>query len=182
MIRRVVTGLSEQGEPRILDDGTPPRTHIHTATPGMVNSLVWATPARPTSGSEDTTAAVASVLPAPGETRAMVVTFPPDAVYAEPGFDPAAADAEQLAATPGLAELFERDAPGMHTTPTVDYAVILNGRLTLDLGRETTTLEAGDVVVQNGTRHAWRNAGDEPASVFFVLIGAVSANREDDPR
>jgi len=28
------------------------------------------------------------------------------------------------------------------------------------------------VVVQLGTRHAWRNPGDRPAQLFFVLIGA----------
>jgi hypothetical protein len=35
----------------------------------------------------------------------------------------------------------------------------------------TASLRAGDVVVQNGTRHAWRNPGPDPATVFFVLIG-----------
>jgi hypothetical protein len=34
-------------------------------------------------------------------------------------------------------------------------------------------LKAGDVVVQLGTRHAWRNRSEHPARMFFVLIGAV---------
>jgi mannose-6-phosphate isomerase-like protein (cupin superfamily) len=116
-------------------------------------------------------------VPGPGETIALTVTFPPASVYADPGFDPAAAGAEQLEATPGLAELFEPDAPGMHTTPTVDYGVVLKGEIVLDLdGGEVATLGPGDIVVQNRTRHAWRNPGTEPATVFFVLIGAGGAS------
>ena len=33
-------------------------------------------------------------------------------------------------------------------------------------------LRPGDLIVQNATRHAWRNLGEEPATVFFVLMGA----------
>ena len=32
-------------------------------------------------------------------------------------------------------------------------------------------LREGDVVVQCGTRHAWRNTGDRTAKMLFVLIG-----------
>ena len=74
---------------------------------------------------------------------------------------------------PGLAEAFERDSPGMHTTPTVDYGVLLDGQLTLELdGGVTKDLQVHDVVIQNGTRHAWRNGSDRPATMLFVLIGA----------
>jgi hypothetical protein len=30
----------------------------------------------------------------------------------------------------------------------------------------------GDCVVQNGTRHAWRNTGDRPCRMAVVLVGA----------
>ena len=65
----------------------------------------------------------------------------------------------------------------MHTTPTVDYGVVLEGEIVLDLGAgESALLRAGDVVVQNGTRHAWRNPGTSPATVFFVMVGAGTAS------
>ena len=44
-------------------------------------------------------------------------------------------------------------------------------RAELDAGNEVT-LAPGDVVVQNGTRHAWRNRSTSPATMLFVLIGA----------
>jgi quercetin dioxygenase-like cupin family protein len=174
MVRRVVTGLSESGKAVIVSDGEPPISRRRVHVPGFVDALVWRTavPARPsTEPSEEPQ----SWLPGPGETIAMTVTFPSDRVYTDAGFDPVAAREEQLRAVPGLAELFEADKPGMHTTPTVDYAVVLDGELVLDLDAgKTTRLRPGDVVVQNGTRHAWRNPGSTPATIFVVLIGAGS--------
>ncbi|MFJ2115549.1 MULTISPECIES: cupin domain-containing protein [unclassified Streptomyces] len=172
MVRRVVTGVSTGGKPVIVSDGEPPRTYQYTHTPGFARSLVWNTSA-PAVPAADPTQALKSFVPAPGETIAMTVTFPPTSVYTDPGWDPTAAAAEQAEATPVFAELFEPDNPGMHTTPTVDYGVVLSGEIVLDLdGDETAVLRPGDLIVQNGTRHAWRNPGTEPATVFFVLIGA----------
>ncbi|MFJ1812705.1 MULTISPECIES: cupin domain-containing protein [unclassified Streptomyces] len=172
MVRRVVTGVSPSGKPVIVSDGEPPRTSQSVHTPGFARSLVWNT-AAPAVPEADPTASLRSFVPAPGETVALTVTFAPASVYADPRWDPAAAAAEQLEFSPGLAELFEPDNPGMHTTPTVDYGVVLSGELVLDLdGGETAVLKPGDIVVQNATRHAWRNNGTEPATAFFVLIGA----------
>jgi mannose-6-phosphate isomerase-like protein (cupin superfamily) len=92
---------------------------------------------------------------------------------AHPRFDPVAAGKEYAEKLPGLAELFEQDCPGMHTTTTIDYDVVLEGSLTVEFddGR-MVDISAGDVVVQHGTRHAWRNRGTKPAKMLFVLIGA----------
>ena len=78
---------------------------------------------------------------------------------------------ENLQACPGLAETFEPD--GMHCTATVDYGIVLDGELWLELddGR-AELLTQHDIVVQNGTRHAWRNKSNRPATIAFVLIGA----------
>jgi len=35
----------------------------------------------------------------------------------------------------------------------------------------------GDVVVQNGTRHAWRNKGTTPGTMLFFLNGAKRMTR-----
>ncbi|WP_306181006.1 cupin domain-containing protein [Rhizobium sp. AN73] len=106
----------------------------------------------------------------------MIVSFPPDSVMADPSFDPIAADAEQRQHLPGLAELFEREAPGMHMTVTVDYDIVLDGEIWLELddGAEVH-LRKGDVAVQCGTRHAWRNKSTSPATMAFILIGATRA-------
>jgi mannose-6-phosphate isomerase-like protein (cupin superfamily) len=176
MIRRVVTAYDAEGKGVVVSDGEPPRSVHREHIPGFVDTLVWSTssPLTVPALGVDPTESAARWVPAPGETRALVVTFPPDSVFADPAFDPVAARTEHLAATPGLAELFEADGSGMHTTPTVDYGVVLSGRLVLDLdGGEIAELQAGDVVVQNGVRHAWRNPTSEPAVAFFVLMGCA---------
>jgi len=173
MINRVVTGHGPDGSGLIALQSAPPRTDAFKHIPGMVSRLVWATaavPELPSQGS-DPTPGVTNFVPGPGETRFLVVTFPPDSVFGAPDFDGAAAAQENLAVSPGLAERFEPD--GMHTTPTVDYGIVLDGEiwLELDAGR-ATLLRQHDVVVQNGTRHAWRNKSERAATVAFVLIGA----------
>jgi quercetin dioxygenase-like cupin family protein len=74
---------------------------------------------------------------------------------------------------PGLADTFERDGSKMHVTQTVDYAILLDGELWLELDDgETVHLSADDVVVQQATRHGWRNKGEHPATIAFVMLGA----------
>jgi hypothetical protein len=43
--------------------------------------------------------------------------------------------------------------------------------LELDDGA-TVDLHPGDCVVQNGTRHAWRNRSNLPCLMAFIMIGA----------
>ncbi len=177
-MRRVVTGQNEAGRATIVSDGEPPRHFEHRHPTGMSQTLVWSTEAGAPADPSDPTPAVADFVPSPGATRFITVVFPPDAAFAAPDFDPAAAGAEARQACPGLADTFEPENPGMHTSPTVDYAIVLDGEICLDLdgGRETR-LRRGDVVVQNATRHAWRNRADRPATVAFVLVGAEPDSR-----
>jgi quercetin dioxygenase-like cupin family protein len=61
----------------------------------------------------------------------------------------------------------------MHKTNTVDYAVVYDGEMWLELDDgEILHLNRGDVVVQNGTRHAWRNKGSKPVTMLSFLNGA----------
>jgi quercetin dioxygenase-like cupin family protein len=59
----------------------------------------------------------------------------------------------------------------MHRTVSVDYGVVLEGEveLVLDSG-EGKLLRRGDVAVQRGTMHAWRNASETSwARMLYVL-------------
>ncbi|KAL2833580.1 hypothetical protein BJY01DRAFT_90830 [Aspergillus pseudoustus] len=66
-------------------------------------------------------------------------------------------------------------APGyscmMHRTKSLDYGIVLEGRIemVLDSG-EVTELRRGDVAVQRGTMHQWRNPSEvEWTRMMFVL-------------
>ena len=60
--------------------------------------------------------------------------------------------------------------PLMHRTETVDYAVVLEGEITLILDDGDVSLKAGDVVIQRGTSHAWSNRSGKPVKMLYVLI------------
>ena len=70
--------------------------------------------------------------------------------------------------------VMEDDNPGMHTTDTIDYGIILSGEIDLELDEGEVHLGPGDVVVQRGTRHAWRNRGSEPCKIAFILIKSAN--------
>ena len=145
-------------------------------TPGFVSAPIWMSAKAPSlsvAGKDPMSLPGSSLLPGVGGSTFILVTFPPDSVMTSPDFDPAKAGPEHLVATPGIAETFEMDNPGMHTTPTVDYAVVLDGEIWLELDDgKTVHLKQRDTVVQQGARHGWRNKGDKPATLAFVLIGA----------
>ena len=67
-----------------------------------------------------------------------------------------------------------RRHPAMHKTKTLDYGIVLSGKikLLLDEGEETI-LEPFAVVIQRGTNHGWVNPGPGPALMAFILIDAV---------
>ena len=109
-------------------------------------------------------------------TRLVAVHFDP---VVPGGAGPDDADAERAAEEmerlqPGLAAAFEPAHPGMHTTDSVDYGICVSGEVWLELddGVEER-ITPGTVVVQRGTRHAWRNRGDTTATMIYVLIAAA---------
>ena len=170
-IRRLVTG-KRAGKSVVLSDGPVPTEHHFEAVPGMASAIIWQTAPSPEVDVDEAAPVGTPAHPGPGQTVLMVVDIPPDSVMAAPDFDGAAAAAEQIEHLPGLGERFEVDNPGMHTTDSVDYGIVLQGKIWLDLDDgEPTLLEAGDAIVQQRTRHAWRNLGSETARMAFVLVG-----------
>jgi len=173
--RRVVTG-NRNGKSLVISDGPVPNAHLHIATPGLMSAVIWTTAPVPQLTSEpfEQASRGVQITPKPGGTTLLIVTFPPDAVMATPRFDPVGADAEYREHLPGLAELFEQDHPGMHTTESIDYDIVLDGEIWLELDDGVQTrMSTGDVAVQCGTRHAWRNKSDRATTMAFVFVGAT---------
>ncbi len=65
---------------------------------------------------------------------------------------------------PGTKEL-------MHRTKSLDYGIVLEGEIEMVLDEGCTRrMGRGDVAVQRGTNHGWRNvSGEVWARMFFVL-------------
>lgn len=174
--RRVVTGVRD-GKSVFISDGAAPNAHLYEGWPGFMTSVCWATasvPDVPLQPGEEPAPPGKYILPGPGETRLMIVRFPPDSVFADPRFNPDLLENEQRFHLDGLAQRFEHADPGMHRTDSLDYDIVLDGEIWLELDDgEEKHLNRGDVVIQGGTRHAWRNKSDSVATMAFVLIGAL---------
>lgn len=59
-----------------------------------------------------------------------------------------------------------------HTTPSLDFIIVMSGQLELILDTESKILNAGDVVIQRGTAHAWRVSGSEPCTFVGMMLDA----------
>lgn len=174
-MRRVITG-AVGGVSKVLSDGKPANIHRYAGWPGHATSLVWTTaaPAQLPLAPSHEPQPGARVTPGPGETSLLIVRFPPDTVFADPRFDPGRYGEEAQQHLPGLIETFEPEGNGFHTTRSVDYDIVLEGEIWLELDEDEVHLKPGDIVVQGGTRHAWRNRGHADAVMAFVLVGAAN--------
>jgi len=172
-VRRVVTGHDANGKAIVASDtevdGIRP-----ALTPGSEFHRLWGGDEAPTFPGDGEQPAHDRYFPPVGGFRFGMFAVPPGhRVDTQPPDDVATAVAEFEAALPGLASYLEPDAPGMHTTDTIDFEVVLDGEVWLELDDGVEVhLRTGDTVVQNGTRHAWRNHGDTTARLAVFLIGA----------
>lgn len=173
-VRRVVTGHDAQGRAVVVMDGPAASVLNRPSRPGVALTNLWATSYTPTTRADHDPVDRPVVLPPPrGGTVFRIVQFDPEDRQALARADGTAAFADLGAA--GNAVASQRH-PYMHRTDTVDYAVVLQGSITMLLDDTDVELSTGDVVIQNGTNHAWSNRGQAPCLIAFVLVDAA-----DDP-
>jgi len=114
-------------------------------------------------------------FPGPGGTMFRLISYPPrrpEGWTRPPGATFESGVRELSEKVPGMGDHFERDAPGMHTSDTIDYGIVVRGEMTLELDDgQKVHLRQGDCIVQNGTRHRWRNPLPEPCLMAFISIG-----------
>jgi transcriptional regulator with XRE-family HTH domain/quercetin dioxygenase-like cupin family protein len=64
-----------------------------------------------------------------------------------------------------------------------EYGLVLSGRLEVTVGFETSVLGPGDSIsFESTTPHRLRNAGDEPVTGVWVVVGRRSDPRADGPQ
>jgi mannose-6-phosphate isomerase-like protein (cupin superfamily) len=171
-IRCVVTGQTESGKAVFVRDA-PVEPITLSVLPGFEFHRLWGSESVPKLPSDGTAPPHPRYFPAKNGFRFGLFTVPPEALKATEPADLGSALAELQQKLPGLAEALELDNPGMHTTDTVDFDVILSGEAYLELdGGAEVLLKAGDCVVQNGTRHAWRNRSSQNCVIAVTLVGA----------
>ncbi len=172
-IRRVVTGHDGRGNAVFVSDEKVPPITLELM-PGFEFHTLWGADQTVRLPGDGTPPEAMRYFPPRDGFRVGFFTIPPDLATGFPtDLDVNTAITELEQKLPGLAEYAEPDDPGMHTTATVDFGVVLSGEAVLELDDGAkVTLRPGDTYVQNGTRHRWSNAGDVPAVIAIALIGA----------
>ena len=172
-VRRVVTGHDAGGKAVFVsDERVKPLTPV--LMPGSEFHRLWGGDAAPHFPDDGSMPEHTTYFPPIGGFRFGFFTLPADEGSGVPeGLDVGAAMGELNELLPGLTAYMEPDAPGMHTTDTVDFEVVLSGEVTLELDDGASVrLTPGDTVVQNGTRHRWSNPGKVPAVLAVFIAGA----------
>jgi mannose-6-phosphate isomerase-like protein (cupin superfamily) len=168
-VRRVVTGHDAAGKAIVIMDGDAPNQRVRQAT-GLVSTLLWVTDETPAdiAGHADRAAREAVVGPPTNGSVLRVVDFPP------------AGDTSGVSHEAVLREMgihheggMKLRHPFMHRTRSVDYAFVLEGEIDMLLDESEVHLKTGDILVQQGTYHAWVNNGQSNCRIAFVLIDGV---------
>jgi hypothetical protein len=174
-IRRVVTGHDKAGKAVILMDGDAPNVRVRPAT-GLVSTLLWVTDETPYSESaKDEADREIGITPPLNGSILRILEIPPESTRTAAENEAIAAEmrrAEAAGEQAGLQRDLNARHHGMHRTESIDYALILKGKITMLLDDSETDLKEGDVVIMQGTYHAWANRSKEPCMMAFILIGA----------
>jgi len=172
LIRRVVTGHTPDGKATVASDVKLEGTTAVLA-PGIEIHSLWGADETPSFPDDGSAHPFSSYFPAIGGFRFGLITVPPTSEIDLTNVDIEAGMTEMEEKWPGLVSHMEPDNPGMHTSNTIDFEYVISGEVWLELDNgEEIHLKAGNTVVQNGTRHAWRNKSNEPCRMVFCLIGA----------
>jgi mannose-6-phosphate isomerase-like protein (cupin superfamily) len=175
-VRRVVTGHDSSGKSVFVsDEAVAPVEPM--LMPGFLNHPLWGGDQAPHFPDDGSMPHWHAYFPPVGGFRFAILTFPPLSAMEDLDIDGEAAIADAEEKLPGMLGYMDPTDPGMHTTDTIDFEVVLEGTVVLELddGAEVT-LKPGDTVVQNGTRHRWKNPGDTPARMALFICGAHHAN------
>src|ERR1700676_4973927 len=132
-VRRVVTGHDTEGRAVfVADEQVAPVTLA--LLPGSEYHQLWGSDASCHFPDDGARPDVGRYFPPIVGFRVGFFTIPPDGGAGAPAdLDIEAALAEFEERLPGLAEYLEPAAPGMHTTATIDFGVVLSGQATLEL-------------------------------------------------
>ena len=150
--RRVVTGHDANGRAVFRDDARFELTDIPSGDAAF--ALIWTAPDLPVDNND----------PTDGRERDAGLTLRGGSVIR-------------------VADMHPGGESPMHRTNSIDYGIMLSGQLELELDDGVKTLLGpGDIVVQRGTVHMWRNPSQtEPCRIVWVLTEATAVEIGGEP-
>lgn len=142
-IRRVVTGHNDEGKAIFASDNEYETVVIPSGDAAM--ATIWTTTTVPADLNDETD----------GRNRDAGTTLKGGSVIR-------------------IVDMLPNASSPMHRTSSIDYGIILSGQIELELDNQVfKTLGAGDIIVQRGTIHKWRNpSSEEICRIVFILTEA----------
>lgn len=143
-VRRIVTGHDDGGRAVIRSCDLLPVEPIHSGDAAF--SLVWTTASVPADNNDETD----------GRLRDAGLTLHRGSVIR-------------------IVDMVPGGQSPFHRSSSIDYGIVLSGAVELELDDGVvTTARAGDIIIQRGTVHLWRNPSlTEVCRIAFVLIEAA---------
>ena len=144
-VRRIVTGHTSDGTAIFISDEILPVDIIPSGDAAF--SLVWTTATVPADNNDESD----------GRNRDAGLTLNQGSVIR-------------------IVDMLPGGISPMHRTNSIDYGIILSGHVELELDDgAVTTARGGDIIIQRGTMHLWRNpSASEVCRIAFILIEAKS--------
>jgi mannose-6-phosphate isomerase-like protein (cupin superfamily) len=161
-MKRVVTGVDDDGN-AVFTSVDEPGTVVRFG-PGFEVHEVWRVDEPPTSPADGYDPPAYSFVPERGAVFRVVVIPPDPVVWASLERGDRWGQNSPYRST--------GDDYGMHGTESQDLVTVVSGCVDLRMPDGTQErLQPGDVVVQRGTMHAWRNPGPDPLVLHVVMLG-----------
>ncbi len=174
-VRRVVTIDREAGKGALVSDAPSPDVRIDPARPGFALARMWVTDSTPAKIVSETLHLPYVMQPPKHGSVFNVLTFPPDASWkGKVGAVEVKSFFEAMAAPGACAYASDAPHPYMQKMSTLDFCTVTEGEIVLVTDTQEVTLQAGDIVVQRGTRHAWSNRSGRPAVVAIASHDATA--------
>ena len=142
-IRRVVTGHTKDGKAIFISDNNYETIEIPSGDAAM--ATIWTTSTVPADLNDETD----------GRERDAGTTLKGGSVIR-------------------IVDMLPNASSPMHRTSSIDYGIVISGTIELELENQVfKTLTQGDIIVQHGTIHKWRNpSNDTVCRIVFVLTEA----------
>jgi uncharacterized cupin superfamily protein len=180
-IRRVVTGVDSRGRSRVLFDGPAPRVKASAFKKGTGMTDIWMfeqSPA-PIGGERDDGDLPFHFEPPENGGRLRIVQSDSRPAVYDPAQDQYITPEHPPRITEG--GTWERGRQNLFTTrihksETLDYGILLSGERVLVTDAGEHLLKPGDVCIQIGSWHAWRETSHGSQMAFIMMAG-----RFDDP-
>jgi quercetin dioxygenase-like cupin family protein len=158
-VRRIVTGTDSQGRSTVLSDGPAP-VAFHAGSSIGATKIDGATAPSPVPASEAVVFELWNL-----DTQPAMLSEDPTLGLNVPDYDTPSAQTKWI-----LTHMGPNLEVPMHSTPTIDYGLVVSGEVELGLQTGPVMVRAGEAMLVNGVQHSWK-AGPAGCVIATVLVG-----------